>query len=187
MMVGGRIMRILNSVEDAPGTDNASETDSQIYETFFAKIPGPDKFEEDAICVPVMRIDHLLSNVLDPSQLCGDLDLFKEIIQEYRLAHFGSAAFPQLEPEIDNTRFPDNFSVYSSMSTASGTSTEDLDSDSPDSHAPDLSLADEYDVSSNPPAPAPLWKGKLRVKSLFRRAITNLAEFLKEHKFSTKS
>ncbi len=77
----GRIMRIINGLEDTPETDNASETDSQTCKTFFAKIPGTDESEEDAIFVPVMRIDHVLSNVpeiSDPSQLYGDVDLFQE-------------------------------------------------------------------------------------------------------------
>ncbi|PBK78602.1 hypothetical protein ARMSODRAFT_968693 [Armillaria solidipes] len=165
-------------------TDNASETDSQICKTFFAKIPGSDKSKEDAIFVPVMRIDHVLSNVpeiSDPSQLFGDLDLFQEIVQEYQLARYGSAVFPQPEPEMDITPFPDDYSVYSSESAASGTSTEDLDS-----RALDLLPADESDVSSNPTAPVPPRKGKWRVKSLFRRAITNITQFLKGHKFSAK-
>ncbi len=118
-------------------------------------------------------------------------------MQEYQLARYGWAVFPQPEPEMDITPFPDDYySVYSSESAASETSTEDLNSDSRDSHALDLSLADESDVSSNPPAPAPPQKGaclysssnallyfcsigKWRVKSVLRRAIMNLVQFLK--------
>ena len=76
-----RIRRILDGQEDAPDTDDASETDSQICKTLLAKIPGSDKPEEDCAFVPVMCIDHVLSNVpeiSDPSQLCGDVDLFQE-------------------------------------------------------------------------------------------------------------
>ncbi len=105
---------------------------------------------------------------------------------------------------MDITPFPDDYySVYSSESAVSETSTEDLNSDSPDSHALDLSLADESDVSSNSPAPVPPRKGvclhssscalpyfcfigKWRVKSVFRRAIKNFVQLLKGHKFSAK-
>ncbi|KAK0239702.1 hypothetical protein EDD85DRAFT_787950 [Armillaria nabsnona] len=190
-----RILRILDGQEEAPETDvlddaSQTSTDSQASQMFLAKVPGCDKLEEDRIFVPVMRFDLILSNVpeiSDPSQLFGDLDLFQEIVQEYQLACYGSAVFPQPEPEMNITPFPDDdYSVYSSESAASGTSTEDLSSDSPDSHALDLSLADESDVSSNPPAPAPPRKGKWRVKSVFRRAIKNLVQFVKGNKFSAK-
>ncbi len=105
---------------------------------------------------------------------------------------------------MDITPFPDDYySVYSSESAASGTSTEDLSSDSPDSHALELSLADEFDDASNPPAPVLPRKGtcwcssgrtlpyfcfigKWRVKSVFWRAIKNFVQFLKGHKFSAK-
>ncbi|KAK0441973.1 hypothetical protein EV421DRAFT_1952707 [Armillaria borealis] len=175
-----RILRILDGQEEAPDTDipdDASQTSTD----------SCDRLEEDRIFVLVMRFDHVLSNVpeiSDPSQLFGDMDLFQEIVQEHQLAHFGSAVFPQPEPEVDITPFPDDYSVYSSESAASGTSTEDLDSDSPESHALELSLADESDVSSNPTAPVPPRKGKWRVKSLFRRAITNIIQIIKGHKFS---
>ncbi len=76
-----RILRILDGQDDAPDTNDASETDSQNFKTFLAKTPGSDKPEEDRIFVPVLRIDHVLSNVSeisDPSQLHGDVDLFQE-------------------------------------------------------------------------------------------------------------
>ncbi|KAK0228939.1 hypothetical protein IW262DRAFT_1354010 [Armillaria fumosa] len=74
-----RILRILDGQEDGPDTDDSSETDSQVCKTLLAKIPGIDKPEEDSGFVPVLRIDHVLSNVpeiCDPSQLHGDVDLF---------------------------------------------------------------------------------------------------------------
>ncbi|PBK92986.1 hypothetical protein ARMGADRAFT_143952 [Armillaria gallica] len=207
-----RILRILDGQEEVPDTDvpddaSQTSTDSQASQMFLATVPGCDKLEEDRIFVPVMRIDLVLTNVpeiSDPSQLCGDLDLFQEIVLEYQLARYGSAVFPQPEPEMDITPFPDDYySLYSSESAASETSTEDLNSDFRDSNALDSSLADESDVSSNPPAPAPPRKGvclysfssillyffsigKWRVKSLFQRAIMNLVQFLKGHKFSAK-
>ncbi len=81
-----RILRILDGQEEAPDTDvsddaSQTSTDSEASQMFLAKVPGCDKLEEDRIFVPVMRFDHVLSNVpeiSDPSQLCGDLDLFQE-------------------------------------------------------------------------------------------------------------
>ncbi|KAK0196742.1 hypothetical protein F5146DRAFT_994613 [Armillaria mellea] len=150
-------LRILDGQQDGPEIDlpdDMSETNSQTCKTFLAKIPGSDNPEEDAAFAPVMRIDHVLSNVLeisDPAQLCGDLDLFQEIIQEYRLARYGSILFePPEGPPIDDTPIPDNFSmVYSIMSTASCTSTKgDLDSHPSGSHGPDpSSLLDSEAVS----------------------------------------
>ncbi|KAK0228931.1 hypothetical protein IW262DRAFT_651322 [Armillaria fumosa] len=163
-----RIMRILDGQEEVPDmdiSDDASQTsmDSQASQMFLADVPGCDKLEEDCTFIPVMRFDHVLSNVpeiCDLSQLRGDLDVFQVIVQEYQLARYGSAVFPQPEPEMELTLFPDDYSsVYSSESGTSGTSTEDLNSDSPDSHALDLSLADESDVSSNPTTPVPPQKG----------------------------
>ncbi len=80
-----RILRILDGQEEAPKTDvpeDASQTssESQASQMFLGKVPGCDKLE-DLIFVPVIRVDHVLSNVpeiSDPSQLCGDLDIFQE-------------------------------------------------------------------------------------------------------------
>ncbi|KAK0441937.1 hypothetical protein EV421DRAFT_2036136 [Armillaria borealis] len=186
-------LRILDGQQDTPEIDfpdDMSETDSQTCKTFLAKIPGSDKPEEDATFVPVMRIDHVLSNVpeiSDPAQLCGDLELFQEIVQEYQLARYGSILFePPEGPPIDDTPIPDNFSmVYSIMSTASRTSTEgNLESDPSGSHGPDPSLLDSEEVS---PASASSRKGKWGIKSLFRRAITRFVGALKWRKFSNKS
>ncbi|KAK0441938.1 hypothetical protein EV421DRAFT_1810832 [Armillaria borealis] len=74
-------LRILDGQEDAPDTGNTSETDSQSCHMFFANIPGSEVPEEDRIFMPVLRIDHVLSNVpeiSDPSQLWEDRDLFAE-------------------------------------------------------------------------------------------------------------
>ncbi|KAK0463753.1 uncharacterized protein EV420DRAFT_1106646 [Desarmillaria tabescens] len=49
-----KIQRILDGQEDAPDTDDVSETDSHTLQTFLAKIPGSDDPEEDEIFVPVM-------------------------------------------------------------------------------------------------------------------------------------
>ncbi|PBK78601.1 hypothetical protein ARMSODRAFT_1030838 [Armillaria solidipes] len=163
-----RILRILDGQEEAPDTDmlddaSQTSTDSQASQMFLATVPGCDKLKEDRIFVPVMSFDHVLSNIpeiSDPSQLFKDMDLFQEIVQEYQLARYGLAIFPQPEPEMDITPFSDDYSVYSSESAASGTSTEDLDSDSPDSRALDLLPADESDDSTNPSAAVPPWKGK---------------------------
>ncbi|PBK92960.1 hypothetical protein ARMGADRAFT_1063156 [Armillaria gallica] len=141
-------LRILDGQQDAPEIDLPDETDSQTCKTFLAKIPCSDNPEEDAIFVPVMRIDHVLSNVpeiSDLTQLCGDLDLFQEIVQEYQLARYGSILFkPPEGPPIDDTPIPGNFlMVYSIMSTSSRTSTEgDPESDRSGSHGPDPSLLD---------------------------------------------
>ncbi|KAK0463717.1 uncharacterized protein EV420DRAFT_1745247 [Desarmillaria tabescens] len=109
-----QIQRILDGQEDAPDTDDASETDGRTCKTFLAKVPESDDPEEDGIFVPVMRIDHVLSNVpeiSDPSQLCGDVDLFREIVQEYQFARYGSVLFDPLHgPEADDTSVPDNAS-----------------------------------------------------------------------------
>ncbi|KAK0196708.1 hypothetical protein F5146DRAFT_1012601 [Armillaria mellea] len=190
-----RILRILDGQEEAPDADvpdNASQTSaySEASQMFLAKVPGAGELEEDLIFVAVMRIDHVLSNVpeiCDPSQLCGDLDLFQGIVQEYQLARYGSAVFPH-PPEIDDTPFIGNFSEDSLVSAASGTSSEDLGSDSPISHALDLSLANESEVSSNITAPIMVSprKGKWRIESLFRQAITNLIQFFQGHKRSAK-
>ncbi|KAK0497009.1 hypothetical protein EDD18DRAFT_1462651 [Armillaria luteobubalina] len=155
-----RILRILDGQEEVPDTDvpddvSQNSMDSQANQMFLAKVPGCDKLEEDYNFTPVMRIDLVLSNVAeisDPSQLIGDLDLFQEIVQEYQLACYGSAVFPQPEPEMEVT-FVGNFSEESFGSGTSGTSTEDLSSESPDSDALDLSLADESHVPSNSLAP----------------------------------
>ncbi len=81
-----RILRILDGQEEVPDTDvpddaSQTSTDSRASQMFLATVPGCDKLEEDCIFVPVMRINLVLSNVpeiSDPSQLCGDLDLFQE-------------------------------------------------------------------------------------------------------------
>ncbi|KAK0496993.1 hypothetical protein EDD18DRAFT_183185 [Armillaria luteobubalina] len=76
-----RILRIIDGQEDGPDTDDALETDSQTCKMFMARIPGIDKLEEEWTFAPVLRIDHVLSNVpeiSDPSQLHGDVDLFRE-------------------------------------------------------------------------------------------------------------
>ncbi|KAG7448150.1 uncharacterized protein BT62DRAFT_755982 [Guyanagaster necrorhizus] len=103
-------------------------------------------------------------------------------MEEYQLERYGPVVYESPEdPPIEDEPLPDNFSmVYSLLSTASGISTEDLSPDSPDSHALD-SLSEE-----SPQVPVPTRKGKWRVKSLFRRAITNFVEFVKGHKSSTK-
>ncbi|KAK0228973.1 hypothetical protein IW262DRAFT_652358 [Armillaria fumosa] len=116
--------RILRILEDGPDTDDDSETDSQICKTLLAKIPGSDKPKEDYSFVPVLRIDHVLSNVpeiSDPSQLHGDVDLFREIVEEYQLARDGSVLlYPPAGPEIDDTSIYDNFSMaYSGASMES--------------------------------------------------------------------
>ncbi|KAG7448149.1 uncharacterized protein BT62DRAFT_1074655, partial [Guyanagaster necrorhizus] len=74
-----QVLRILDGQEDAPDTDNRSETDSQTGQTFLANMPGCDEPEDD-IFMPVLRIEYVLSNVLevfDPSQLWEDRDLFQ--------------------------------------------------------------------------------------------------------------
>lgn len=188
-------LRILDGQEDPPVIDVAddrSETDSHTCKTFMAKTPGSDDPEEDDTFMPVLRIDHVLSNVpeiSDPSQLHGDLALFQEIVQEYQLARYGSVLFdPPEGPPVDDTPLPDNFSmVYSILSTASGTSSDDLRSESDPSGSRELDSSplgsDEF-----PPVPAsaPSRKGKWRVKSFIKRAISNLVEFVKRPKFSAK-
>ncbi|KAK0211125.1 hypothetical protein DFS33DRAFT_352793 [Desarmillaria ectypa] len=75
-----QILRILDGEETAPDTDDVSETDSQTCRTFLANIPGLEEPEDD-IFIPVLRIDHVLSNVpeiSDPSQLWEDHDLFEQ-------------------------------------------------------------------------------------------------------------
>ncbi|PBK92978.1 hypothetical protein ARMGADRAFT_143850 [Armillaria gallica] len=81
-----RIFRILDGQEEVPKADvpdDAYQTsgESQASQMFLVKVPGYDKLE-DIIFVPVIRVDHVLSNVpeiSDPSQLYGDLDLFQEV------------------------------------------------------------------------------------------------------------
>ncbi|PBK78935.1 hypothetical protein ARMSODRAFT_947541 [Armillaria solidipes] len=81
-----RILRILDGQEEAPETDvpdgsSQTSSESQASQVFLAKVPGCAKLEEDLILVPVMRVDHVLSNVpeiSDRSQLCGELDIFRE-------------------------------------------------------------------------------------------------------------
>ncbi|KAK0196734.1 hypothetical protein F5146DRAFT_1012694 [Armillaria mellea] len=190
-----RILRILNGQEEVPDKDvpdDASQrsTNSQASQIFLAEVPGCDQLEEDYNFAPVMRIGLVLSDVpeiCDPSQLCGDLDLFQEIVEEYQLALYGSGVFPQPAPEMEITPFPDDYSdEVDSESETSGRSPEDLNAESPDSHPPDLSLADESDVSSNSPAPLPPRKGRWRLKSVFRHAFSTLVQIIKGHKFSAK-
>ncbi|KAK0497008.1 hypothetical protein EDD18DRAFT_1352862 [Armillaria luteobubalina] len=144
-----RILRILDGQEDGPDTDDSSETDSQVCKTLLAKIPGIDKPEEDTGFVPVMRIDHVLSNVSeisDPSQLHGDVDLFLSIVEEYQLARYGSILlYPPEGPEFDDMSIPENFSMTYSLASSGSYSSlpEALDSDPPESHALDLSSVDE--------------------------------------------
>ncbi|PBK78564.1 hypothetical protein ARMSODRAFT_1078099 [Armillaria solidipes] len=174
------VLRILDGQEDVPETGNTSETDSQNCHMFFANIPGSEEPEEDRTFMPVLRIDHVLSNVpeiSDPSQLWEDRDLFAEIVEEYQLEQYGPVVFD--DSPIEDEPLSDNFSVaYSLMSAQSGTSTEELGPDSPDSR--------ELDSSSeeSPKAPEPSRKGKWKIKSLFRRAFTNVVEVLKWRKFS---
>ncbi|KAK0183657.1 hypothetical protein F5146DRAFT_151568 [Armillaria mellea] len=81
-----KILRILNGQEEVPDKDvpdDASQrsTNSQASQIFLAEVPGCDQLEEDYNFAPVMRIGLVLSDVpeiCDPSQLCGDLDLFQE-------------------------------------------------------------------------------------------------------------
>ncbi|KAK0463715.1 uncharacterized protein EV420DRAFT_1104445 [Desarmillaria tabescens] len=181
-----RIQRILDGQEDAPDTDDASEIDGRTCKTFLAKVPEFDDPEEDGIFVPVMRINHILSNVpeiSDPSQLCGDVDLFREIVQEHQLARYGSVLFdPPEEPEVDDTSVADDFSFTYSITPGGSYSslTEELGSDRPDTHELD-STSEE-----SPPVSEPIRKGKWRVKSLLRRAMRNFVELVKWRKFSSK-
>ncbi len=55
--------------------------------------------------------------------------------------------------------FPQKLLVCILMSVASGTSTKDLGSDFLESHASDLSLANESEDSEHHPAPVPVHKG----------------------------
>ncbi|KAK0474282.1 hypothetical protein IW261DRAFT_1610687 [Armillaria novae-zelandiae] len=187
-----RISRVIDGQEDGPGTDDTSETDSQVCKTLLAKIPGIDKPEEDCGFVPVMRIDHVLSNVpeiSDPSELHGDLNVFLAIVEEYQLARYGSILlYPPEEPEFDDMSIPEIFSMTYSLTSSGSYSSlpEALDSDQPDSHTLDLSSVDESGESEQLPVSAPGRKGKWRVKSLFRRVITDIVQFVKRHKFSTK-
>ncbi|KAG7448163.1 uncharacterized protein BT62DRAFT_1074667 [Guyanagaster necrorhizus] len=163
-----QILRILDGQESAPATDvpdDASETDSLASQMFLAKLPGSDNLEEELCFVPIMRFDHVLSNVpgiAALSQLCGDLDLFQEIVQEYQLARYGSVLFDSPgDLPIDETPVRDDVSsVYTVYTVASAesraSSTEDLSSDSPDSHELDLSLEESPRV----PVPVPARKGK---------------------------
>ncbi|KAG7440208.1 uncharacterized protein BT62DRAFT_924202 [Guyanagaster necrorhizus] len=176
-----QILRVLDGQEDPLATDvpdEASETDSLASPMFLAKVPSSDKLEHEPCFVPVMRIDHILSNVpeiADPSQLRGDLDLFQEIVHEYQLARYGSVLFdPQEDPPIDDTP------VRSAESRAS--STEDLSSDSPDSHE----LHSLSEQSPQVPVPVSTRKGKLRVRSLLQKVITNFVEVFKRPKVSRK-
>ncbi|KAG7448133.1 uncharacterized protein BT62DRAFT_755360 [Guyanagaster necrorhizus] len=85
-------LRIVTGEEEGPDidvADDTSETDSQICKTFLTKVPGSDKLGEDAIFLPVNRIDHILSNVSeisDPSQLHGDLDRFQDFHNRARVS-----------------------------------------------------------------------------------------------------
>ncbi|KAK0484071.1 hypothetical protein IW261DRAFT_1466542 [Armillaria novae-zelandiae] len=173
-----RILRIIDGREDGPDTDYASETDSQICKTLLAKIPGSDKPEEDSGFVPILRIDHVLSNVSeisDPSQLHGDVDLFQEIVQEYQLARYGSILLhPPEGPEVDDASIPDDFSMaYSGASAESFSSLPETSSSSPDLHEPD-STSEE-----SPQVAVPIRKGKWKLKSLVRRAFDNFVELMK--------
>ncbi|KAK0463724.1 uncharacterized protein EV420DRAFT_1104745 [Desarmillaria tabescens] len=76
-----RVLRILDGQEPAPDTDDTSETDNQPCQSFLANIPGSEEPKDDDMFMPVLRIDHVLSNVpeiSDPSQLWEDRDLFEE-------------------------------------------------------------------------------------------------------------
>ncbi|KAK0441939.1 hypothetical protein EV421DRAFT_1904524 [Armillaria borealis] len=67
------------------------------------------------------------------------------------------------------------------MSAQSGTSTEEeLGPGSPDSRELDSS------EEESPKVPEPGRKGKWKIKSLFRRAFTNVVEVLKWRKFSNR-
>ncbi|KAK0484043.1 hypothetical protein IW261DRAFT_995914 [Armillaria novae-zelandiae] len=186
------ILRILDGQEDAPDTDDSSETDSQVCKTLLAKMPGIDEPEEECSFVPVMRIDHVLSNVpeiSDPSQLHGDVDIFLAIVEEYQLARYGSILlYPPEESEVDDMSIPENFSMTYSLASSGSYSSlpEAPDSDFPDSHALELLSVDESAEPEQLPVPAPGRKGKWRAKSLFRRVITDIVQFVKRHRFSTK-
>ncbi|KAK0496984.1 hypothetical protein EDD18DRAFT_1164784 [Armillaria luteobubalina] len=174
-----RILQILDGKEDGPDADDTSETDSQICKTLLAKIPGSDEPEEDCGFVPVMRIDHVLSNVSeisDPSHLHGDMDLFQEIVEEYQLARYGSVLlYPPMGPEIDDASIPDNFSMVNSV-----TSTESFSS-LPEAPSPDTTDSHELDSTSQESAQnaVPIRKRKLKLKSLFKRVIANFVELVK--------
>ncbi|KAK0463761.1 uncharacterized protein EV420DRAFT_1729216 [Desarmillaria tabescens] len=176
-----RALQITDGHEDAPDTDvpdNASDIDGLASQMFMVKIPGSSELEEELIFMPVMRVDPILANVPeigDPSQLFGDLDLFQEIVQEYQLARYGSALFDSPEDPIDDCSVQDDFSKSCSSFT------DELSSDTPDSHELHSSTEESRQV------PVPNRKGKWRIKSLSRRAISNLAEVLKWRKLSNKS
>ncbi|KAK0463762.1 uncharacterized protein EV420DRAFT_1638683 [Desarmillaria tabescens] len=181
-----QVLRILDGQEDAPDTvDLSGRPDDEPYQTFLANIPGSEEPEDD-IFMPVLCIKHVLSNVTeisDPSQLREDRDLFQAIVEEYQLERYGPVVYETPEYlSIEDETLPDNFSiVYSLMSSASGNSTEELDSGFPDSH--ELTLSEE----EAPQVPVPGQKGIWRVKSFFRRAMMNVLEVLKRRKLSNNS
>ncbi|KAK0196674.1 hypothetical protein F5146DRAFT_1012477 [Armillaria mellea] len=88
-----RVFRILNGIEERPDicTDPPDDT-SETCKTFLAKIPGIDDLEADDGFIPVLRIDHILTNVPEisnPLQLWEDRDLFRGVVREYQLSQYG--------------------------------------------------------------------------------------------------
>ncbi|KAK0211130.1 hypothetical protein DFS33DRAFT_352957 [Desarmillaria ectypa] len=83
-----QIVRILDREEEGP--DDASETWSIICKTFLVKIPGfEEPEEEDDIFMPLLRIDHILSNVPEisgPLELWKTVIFFEGIMQDYQLS-----------------------------------------------------------------------------------------------------
>ncbi len=76
-----RALRILNGMEERPDICmDPSDDTSETCKTFLANIPGIEDLEADDGFTPVLRIDHILTNVPEisnPLQLWEDRDLFQ--------------------------------------------------------------------------------------------------------------
>ncbi|KAK0463693.1 uncharacterized protein EV420DRAFT_1745229 [Desarmillaria tabescens] len=172
-----RILRILDGIEQCPDIcmdppDDTSET----CRTFLARIPGIDELEADNGFIPVLRIDHILTNVpeiSDPSDLWEDRSLFRRVVREYQLSRYGPVLLVRPEePILDDTLSKDDTTLEPSED-----SMEDFGSGS--------DFSDTYGVRSLPDSDevsqtlSHRRKGKWKIKSPIKRAITKFARLVR--------
>ncbi|KAK0440983.1 hypothetical protein EV421DRAFT_1813354 [Armillaria borealis] len=179
-----RALRILNGIEERPDIcmDPPDDT-SDTCKTFLAKIPGIEDLEADDGFTPVLRIDHVLTNVPEisnPLELWEDRDLFRRVVREYQLSRYGPVLLVGPEgPALDDTLSKDDTTLE-----PSDDSMEDFGSGS--------DFSDTYGVRSLPDSdeasqtPARRRKGKWRIKSPIKRAITKFVQFAKWGKVSSR-
>ncbi|KAK0211146.1 hypothetical protein DFS33DRAFT_1297743 [Desarmillaria ectypa] len=180
-----RVFRILDGIEQRPDLCmDAPDDTSETCKTFLAKIPGIEELEADNGFIPVLCIDHVLTNapeISNPLQLWEDRDIFWRVVHEYQLSRYGPVLLvgPQ-ETVLDDALVKDDITLEPSED-----SMEDFGSGS--------DFSDTYGVRSLPDSdkdsqtPTHRRKGKCRIKSPIKRAITKFVQLVKRQQVSSRS